>query len=442
MTEILDELSETVYIADTKTYELLFLNKAGQNFFSVNFDYRGRKCYQVLQNRDFPCPFCTNSKLTQRNVYQWEFFNPIVKRHYLLKDKLVQWGGRGLVRMEIALDVTDIKNKQAELEDVYKIEHFVQQCLVMLHRPKNLDDNIQDVLEAMGTFLQAERAYIFGINFEEKYTHNTYEWCAEGIEPEIDNLQHVPLTAIARWIPIFRKNEYIYIEDMESVKSISMEEYEVLACQGIKSLVTVPLVAENGVLLGYIGVDNPSLKIPASSIDILCRTLAYFLVALFAKYDMEKQLKDMSFKDLLTGLQNRNKFIYDIDLLQKTKEGSLGIAYIDMNGLKKLNDTLGHSKGNEALQAIATRLTSLFRKDNVYRVGGDEFVVLCPDIPESIFKNKIEEMKEPQKWGIAQSVAIGAQWFDSVTDVNEQLKATDALMYEDKKAYYEKHPRD
>ena len=87
MTEILDELSETVYIADTKTYELLFLNKAGQNFFSVNFDYRGRKCYQILQNRDFPCPFCTNSKLTQRNVYQWEFFNPIVKRHYLLKAK-------------------------------------------------------------------------------------------------------------------------------------------------------------------------------------------------------------------------------------------------------------------------------------------------------------------------------------------------------------------
>lgn len=109
-----------MYIADTKTYELLFLNKAGQNFFSVNFDYRGRKCYQVLQNRDFPCPFCTNSKLTQRNVYQWEFFNPIVKRHYLLKDKLIQWGERGLVRMEIALDVTDIKNKQAELEDPQK----------------------------------------------------------------------------------------------------------------------------------------------------------------------------------------------------------------------------------------------------------------------------------------------------------------------------------
>lgn len=149
-----------MYIADTKTYELLFLNKAGQNFFSVNFDYRGRKCYQVLQNRDFPCPFCTNSKLTQRNVHQWEFFNPIVKRHYLLKDKLIQWGERGLVRMEIALDVTDIKNKQAELEDVYKIEHFVQQCLVMLHRPKNLDDNIQDVLKPWEPFYrQKERTF-------------------------------------------------------------------------------------------------------------------------------------------------------------------------------------------------------------------------------------------------------------------------------------------
>lgn len=51
MTEILNELSETVYIADTETYELLFLNAAGRHFLDVNDSYEGKKCYEVLQHR-------------------------------------------------------------------------------------------------------------------------------------------------------------------------------------------------------------------------------------------------------------------------------------------------------------------------------------------------------------------------------------------------------
>ena len=71
MTEILNELSETVYIADTETYELLFLNTAGKKFFSIDSDYKGKKCYEVLQHKTKPCPFCTNSKLSANHVYEW-----------------------------------------------------------------------------------------------------------------------------------------------------------------------------------------------------------------------------------------------------------------------------------------------------------------------------------------------------------------------------------
>ena len=113
MTEILNELSETVYIADTETYELLFLNTAGKKFFSIDSDYKGKKCYEVLQHKTEPCPFCTNSKLSANHVCEWEIFNPVANRYYLLKDKLINWNGDKLVRMEIALDITDIQNKQA-----------------------------------------------------------------------------------------------------------------------------------------------------------------------------------------------------------------------------------------------------------------------------------------------------------------------------------------
>ena len=81
-------------------------------------------------------------------------------------------------------------------------------------------------------------------------------------------------------------------------------------------------------------------------------------------------------------------------------------------------------------------------KDKLVQWGERGLVRMEIALDVTDIKNKQAELEDPQKWGIAQSVAIGAQWFDSVTDVNEQLKATDALMYEDKKAYYEKHPRD
>lgn len=441
MTEILNELSETVYIADTETYELLFLNAAGRHFLDVNDSYEGKKCYEVLQHRTEPCPFCTNTKLSAASVYEWDFFNPVSHRYYLLKDKLIQWNTTKLARMEIALDITEIREKQIELEKVAQMEHFIQNSLRLLHRPQSLRENVQDLLEAVGLFLQAERSYIFDINFESASTSNTYEWCAEGFHSEINNLQNVPLSAIQRWIPFFQRNEYVYIENIDDIKNMVPEEYEILSTQGIKSLVAVPLLTEKNELLGYIGVDNPSLKIAPGSIDVICRTLAYFLVSVFTKYKIEKELKDMSFKDQLTGLQNRNKFSHDTAIIQEHYSHNVGIAYMDMNGLKVINDTFGHEKGNEALRSIAGRLLTLFRKNNLYRIGGDEFVIICPDIPRNTFEQKITELQDYAKWENPYPISVGHLWFETISNIIEHLKAADSLMYQNKKQYYMIHPK-
>lgn len=344
-----------------------------------------------------------------------------------------------MARMEIALDITEIREKQIELEKVAQMEHFIQNSLRLLHRPQSLRENVQDLLEAVGLFLQAERSYIFDINFESASTSNTYEWCAEGVHSEINNLQNVPLSAIQRWIPFFQRNEYVYIENIDDIKNMVPEEYEILSTQGIKSLVAVPLLTEKNELLGYIGVDNPSLKIAPGSIDVICRTLAYFLVSVFTKYKIEKELKDMSFKDQLTGLQNRNKFSHDTAIIQEHYSHNVGIAYVDMNGLKVINDTFGHEKGNEALRSIAGRLLTLFRKNNLYRIGGDEFVIICPDIPRNTFEQKITELQDYAKWENPYPISVGHLRFETISNIIEHLKAADSLMYQNKKQYYMIH---
>ena len=86
----LNEISELLYISDPNTYELLFLNTAGMETFHVD-SLEGRKCYEVLQGKEAPCEFCTTHLLREGENYTWEFTNPLTNRHYLLKDRLIEW---------------------------------------------------------------------------------------------------------------------------------------------------------------------------------------------------------------------------------------------------------------------------------------------------------------------------------------------------------------
>lgn len=114
---IMDSLDALVYVADMETYELLFLNAYGKKIWG---DVVGKRCWQGLQaNQTGPCPFCTNDRLVDTDgnpsgVYVWEFQNTVTKKWYECRDQAIQWPQGRLVRMEIAIDIT--QGKQAALE--------------------------------------------------------------------------------------------------------------------------------------------------------------------------------------------------------------------------------------------------------------------------------------------------------------------------------------
>ena len=104
MANILGALDEVVYVSDLVTYDLYYLNPAGRRLTGIR-DYTGQKCYKVLQNRDTPCEFCTNSRLRRDGFYTWEWDNPKFGRRFLLRDKLISWQGK-LARLELATDIS------------------------------------------------------------------------------------------------------------------------------------------------------------------------------------------------------------------------------------------------------------------------------------------------------------------------------------------------
>lgn len=119
LTTVLDGLDALVYVSDMQSYELLYVNKYGRDIWGS--DIQGKTCWQVLQkDQHGPCTFCTNKKLLKKDgaagdVHVWEFQNTINKRWYQCRDQAITWIDGRTVRMEIATDITTLKNSEQKL---------------------------------------------------------------------------------------------------------------------------------------------------------------------------------------------------------------------------------------------------------------------------------------------------------------------------------------
>ena len=114
---VLDAAPGVIYVADPKTYEVIFVNRAFRDLLAE--DPTGRRCFEAFQGRDAPCPFCTNEILFRTHQpYQWEFHNPVLDRHFHIVDRLIDWPDGRTVRFEQAIDITDRKRAEAEREQL------------------------------------------------------------------------------------------------------------------------------------------------------------------------------------------------------------------------------------------------------------------------------------------------------------------------------------
>jgi len=117
-----------------------------------------------------------------------------------------------------------------------------------------IEQAITHSLEELGRFVNADRSYIFEYFWEESFCKNTHEWCKNGIRPQIDELQKVPLEEIPQWIQAHKKGETMNIPNVFALdKNDSLRQ--ILESQAIKSLIAIPMMSDN-ICIGFIGFDS------------------------------------------------------------------------------------------------------------------------------------------------------------------------------------------
>ena len=151
--------------------------------------------------------------------------------------------------------------------------------------------------------------------------------------------------------------------------------------------------------------------------------------------DKQIELEELSYKDNLTDIGNRRA----LDKFMERNRTQIGVMYIDLNGLKETNDILGHEFGDHLIQSCSDLLVKHFRKNECYRIGGDEFVATIENIKYDIFMNKINFLTEDAKLHNI-NISIGYEWSNNgnITDI---INKAEKKMRQSKNKYYETHKR-
>lgn len=170
--------------------------------------------------------------------------------------------------------------------------------------------------------------------------------------------------------------------------------------------------------------------------------LVFSLTDITEKKELEDNLLILSGTDALTGISNRRSGESMIKAAIASEESGLYILF-DVNRFKNINDTFGHSVGDEVLVRIARTMEKTFRASDVcMRMGGDEFVVYATDIPDEMvaksvierFLKNISDIRIEQLNDMTVSVSLGAVLCNSSSRLDDCMEKADSVMYECKKA--------
>lgn len=432
--EVLENFYAGVYVADMNTHELVYMNAKAREWFQLSSpeEYKGKKCYALLQNATIPCPFCTNAQLLDDQFYEWDYYNPTLNKTFHLKDYIVPYNGEKY-RIEIAIpDDSAAAVKNGELPGINP-ETFMNRCLMATHSTSTPSVSLELMMQDMGTQLFCDSICLYEQMDDGKY-QTTYFWS----NSQTEHPQTVSIDlSYPQYIQQLFRNEILIFSDSDIHYPNPSQFSTRMDFSKIHTLVVAPLLSKEKII-GLLWLQNPNFNYVLTVAGTI-KVLTHFMGTILVRRDLMTHLEALSYHDQMTQMLNRHALNHYISSDAFKNRKSIGLIYCDLIGLKRINDNLGHSNGDRLIMQAAQILCDLFSSKNVYRLGGDEFLVVCQDISKKQLKAQISRLRDR----VAEencALSIGYTWSDSIDmDFSQLLTSADDSMYRDKLAYYQSH---
>lgn len=330
-------------------------------------------------------------------------------------------------------DVTADKRNEDSRKLQKNTNDLVIECAKAVSTP-DFGRGIKRVLKIVGQTLEADRIYILRTgNFKSELS---YEWVSKTCAVTLPGKRLFDEYDMADIWDRLLGDRPVYVSNDTALMADEMPQLYSKFLAGKVSRYMVAALKDKEQTLGYLVADNYSLETRIDAVKAI-ETVAIFVSTQIKNQELNNELRFLGAHDALTGLGNRYALNQALTLLAEVKT-SVGICYTDINGLKCVNDEKGHLAGDKLIETTAAIVAGIFKKKNSYRIGGDEFIAIVPDIEEDKFNTMVSKLRAKCKGA---SLAIGSAWCDTSRDVSKLLKQADEAMYKDKAAYYLEHER-
>lgn len=317
----------------------------------------------------------------------------------------------------------------------------VLKTCIKLRSSNNIEETFNEVVHDISKICDAEHCCILLTDSENRSCRILGEALSEGtkhipMQNYLDGFYQITET----WSKMLEGSSCVIIKNESEMAKLRKDNPlwgESLAKANVKSMVLFPLRLNN-TTHGYMwAIDfnvNDILKIKET-----LELTTFFLSSEISSYLLMKKMEIMSNIDSLTNILNRNVMNNRVDeIVAGQRPVPVAVFFADLNGLKRLNDEQGHSAGDKMLFSAASILKEVFHDGEVFRAGGDEFMILVPDIPEDEIQKRVAQIHQKAQKTEFVCFSIGTCYGEK--DIRTAMRLADERMYADKEEYYKAHP--
>lgn len=429
---LLDSLEEFIFITDAVTKNIVYINKPLSEALGIKCSFVGT-CHSVLRNSDTPCEGCKLTHIVDDGFYVTSQLTSKFQEKYVVKSKKLDLYNRTYMLNIVLKDNSSFyesflkNNEKLSLNDL--IAPFIS---IYTDNILNPDVQIYRFIECLGIETNAENCCLYEhLNLSSSHAHDKHENNSE-LEKSF-NRTHVwvneSVTVNENYAAVRSKIVHKAFTEQALCEYCDMENNDIY--------LAIPLEIDL-VFIGTVFLKNPDKKL----FDVLkpvIKTVLKLFTSSIEHRRMHSEISNITNRDNLTNLKNRKSMLSDVNLLSLSER--IGIIFLNVNGLKQINVSLGIKDGDTILVKTASLLKQLLHNsDYIYRIGGDEFIGIQPNIEEHDFIMLSDMLKAFMTTDKGFSVSVGTHWERNGMMIQKAINIAESDMYVEKKKYYRQNP--
>lgn len=429
--KVVDLLLDVVCVVD-KDGRFVYISKTCEKVFGyTQEEMLGTSMLNYIHPDDVEKTLAVANQIMRGNE------QPYYENRYIRKDGRTvyimwsaRWSENDKVRVAVARDTTQYKRYEHTQKSIYKISQISHQASDLSTLYQQAHQIIQEFIDAESFIVALKQEGVAALRLayfkDRQYQANEY-------------IKLEPKTALSE---VIKKGKKV-IADSKLDRALMAQANEACDSNALGNWLGVPLVTQEQIIGALI--IRSSKKIYSSQDVKLMEFVGEQFATTIERKEYERKLQHIASHDWLTGLPNRLLFNDRLDVAIKRArrmDEKLALLYMDLDGFKKVNDTLGHAKGDLLLSKVAKRILSVVREsDTVARMGGDEFTVLLSELHEDqdvelvIHKLKaaLSEPFDLEGSEVSIGISVGVARFPADGEEREALfRVADNAMYDDK----------